>query len=280
LTPESERWIGEHVAPAGPVELAHERPWSSVYRVPVDGGAVWFKACGEVQAFEPRLSAELYSRRPDLVGEVLAYDEPRSWLLLADAGKQLGHAVEPWLELLPRYAELQRGEAAHASEHVANGVPELALSSLPARYAELRERKLPVELPELAGFERLCAELAAAGIPATIQHDDLHRKAVYERDGRFRVLDWGDSSVSHPFFSLFVTFRFVGESPMLMDAYLEPWGPGLQDVFDIALRVGGIAHAIAWARQRDFLDPADHAWFDVGFAEVLRRALERAEQPR
>jgi len=268
------------VRPTGPIELVHERPWSTVCRVPVEAGAAWFKACNEVQAFEPRLSAELFSRWPELVGEVLAYDERRAWLLVADAGKPLDRAVEPWLELLPRYAELQRGEAAHASDHVASGVPELGVSSLPARYVDLLERDLPVEFPRLAGFEELCTELAAAGIPETIQHDDLHRKNVHERDGRLRVLDWGDSSVSHPFFSLAVTFRFVGESARLRDAYLEPWGSGLHDVLELALRVGGLAHAIAWARQRDFLEPADRAWFDVGFAEVLRRALERMDKPR
>jgi hypothetical protein len=268
------------VRPTGPIELVHERPWSRVYRVTVaGGGAVWFKACNEVQAFEPRLSAKLYSRWPELVGEVLAYDERRAWLLLADAGEHLDRRVEPWLDLLPRYAELQRGEAAHASEHVESGVPELAVSSLPARYADLLERELPVEFPPVAGFDKLCAELAAAGIPETIQHDDLHRKNVHERDGHLRVLDWGDSSVSHPFFSLTVTFRLVGECARLRDAYLEPWGSGLHDVLELALRVGGFAHAIAWARQRDFLEPADRRPFDVPFAEVLRRALERDGEP-
>jgi hypothetical protein len=273
LTPEAERWVAEHVHPTGPAELAHERPWSTVYRVPLADGAAWFKACNEVQAFEPRLSAELFGRRPELVGEVLAYDEARGWLLLADAGERIGAASEPWLELLPRYAELQRGEARHAEEHLANGVPDLTLAALPLRYAELLERDLPVELRPIEEVERLCAELAAADLPATIQHDDLHGNNVYERDGRFRLLDWGDSSVSHPFFSLVVTFRFAGESSKLKDAYLEPWGPGLDEVLELALRVGAVAHAVAWSRQRDFLSPAERRAFDVPFAEVLRGAL-------
>jgi hypothetical protein len=273
LTPEAQLWIGEHVRPAGPVELVHERPWSTVHRVPVAGGAVWFKACNEVQAFEPRLSAELYSRWPDLVGEVLAYDEERAWLLLADAGNRIGPATEPWLELLPRYAELQQGEAKHAEEHIANGVPDLTLASVPARYVELLGRDLPVELRPLDELERLCAELAASRLPASIQHDDLHGSNVYERNGRLRLLDWGDSSVSHPFFSLVVTFRLVGESTRLRAAYLEPWGSGLEEVFELALRVGAVAHAIAWARQREFLDSAQQKEFDAPFAEVLRGAL-------
>jgi hypothetical protein len=58
-------------------------------------------------------------------------------------------AAEAWLAVLPPYAELQRGEAAHTHEHLAHQVPDL-------RAAEL------------------CGELAARGIPETIQHDDLH----------------------------------------------------------------------------------------------------------
>ena len=273
MTPDAERWLRERVQPAGAIELAHERPWSTVYRVPVEGGVVWFKACNEVQAFEPRLSAELHSRWPGLVGEVLAYDEGNAWLLLADAGDLIGPATEPWLELLPRYAELQRGEAEHASEHLANRVPGLAVATLPERYAELLEHDLPVELPRETHFEQLCDELAAAGLPETIQHDDLHRNNVYERNGRLRLLDWGDSSVSHPFFSLVVTFRLVAESSRLRDAYLEPWGAGLEQVFELALRVGAVAYAIAWARQRDFLGPAERQAFDAPFADVLRMAL-------
>jgi hypothetical protein len=65
----------------------------------------------------------------------------------------------------------------------------------------------------------------------------------------------------------------VGESPKLRDAYLEPWGPGLDDVLELALRVGPVAHALAWSRQRDFLTPAERRAFDVPFAEVLRGAL-------
>ena len=53
------------VAPTAEIELAHEAPWATVLRVPVAGGAVWFKACGAAQAFEPRLSVALFARWPD-----------------------------------------------------------------------------------------------------------------------------------------------------------------------------------------------------------------------
>lgn len=55
----------------------------------------------------------------------------------------------------------------------------------------------------------LCAELATHGVPETIQHDDLNDGQVFERDGRYAVLDWGDACVAHPFFSLSVALEGV-----------------------------------------------------------------------
>ena len=289
----ADRWIRAFVQPTAPIETAHERPWSTVLRVPLAGGAAWFKACGQVQAFEPRLSAKLFARWPDRVAEVLAYDEQRAWLLLADAGVPVcarGNPPEAWLEVLPLYGELQRGEGAYANDHIAHGVPSLPVSTLPTRYAELLERELPLEPEEVARlrtfssrFEQLCAELADDGLPPTVQHDDLHMGNVYELNERRRLLDWGDSSISHPFFSLVVTFRFLEERTglqprdrwfaRLRHAYLEPWGTSVGDVFELAIRVGTFALPIAWARQREFLRPAERASFDDAFAHVLRRAV-------
>jgi len=286
-------WIGAHVEPVGPIETAHARPWATVLRVPIAGGAAWFKACAPVQAFEPRLSAELFSRWPDRVAEVLGHDEKRAWLLLADAGTPVGafgNPPEAWLAALPRYAELQRGEACRADDHLAHGVPDLRVATLPARYEDLLQRELPLQGNEIdrlrtfaPHFEGLCRELIVQGVPETIQHDDLHLTNLYARGQSFRVLDWGDASISHPFASLVVTFRFLEETnklaagdpwfTRLRDAYLEPWGKGLEGVFELALEVGAFAHAIAWTRQRDHLPEEARPNFDEVFAVVLRRAI-------
>lgn len=265
-------------------------------RVPLADGAAWFKECAPVQAFEPRLSAGLSARWPGCVAAVLAQNEERAWLLLADAGTPLrarGNPPEAWVEVLPRYAELQLGETTHAADHLAHGVPDLRLAALPARYEELARADLPLEADELARlvahaprFARQCEELAARGVAETIQHDDLHHANVYEDGSALRVLDWGDSSVAHPFFSLVVTFRFLEEQnglepgdpwfARLREAYLEPWGAGHEDTFALALQVGGLAHAIAWLRQREHLPEQARPEFDLWFAVVLRRALRPA----
>jgi len=289
----AEAWIRTLVRPVGEIETAHERPWSTVLRVPHTNGVAWFKACGRVQAFEPRLTAELFARWSDIVASVLAHDEKRAWLLLADAGApvgSLGNPPQTWLKVLPRYAELQRGEATHALDHLAHHVPDLRLATLAGRYDDLLRRNLPLEAEDVRRltafrprFVELCAELATYQMPETIQHDDLHMSNLYAQGDRLRILDWGDSSIAHPFFSLVVTFRFLEEMNKLppsdpwfgrlRDAYLEPWGRGLDDAFGLASRVGRFAHAFAWARQRDHLPKDAHPEFDRWFAVILRRAL-------
>jgi hypothetical protein len=291
----AEDWIRAHVVPVGATEIVHERPWATVMRVPLANGSAWFKACGPVQAFEPRLTAALFARWPDRVSEVLGHDEARSWLLLADAGtpiKQLGNPPETWLAVLPLYAELQRSEAAHADEHLAHGVPDLRFANLPARYQDLFRGDLPLGRDDITrlrnfalSFAELCAEVGALAVPATIQHDDLHLTNVYARGRRLRILDWGDASIGHPFTSLVETFRFLEEFnrlpptdpwfARLRDSYLEPWGNGLDAAFALALRVGAFAHAIAWLRQRDALPEQARTKFDEGLGIVLRRAAAR-----
>jgi hypothetical protein len=245
-------WARAHGATGEPV-LEKDRPWARTTRI----GALWLKECRPVQAYEPRLTAALHERWPDRVTEVVAHDEARAWLLTRDAG-----AAEPaFTDALPLYAELQQGEAAFAEEHLAHGVPDLRVEALPALYEEVRAR---FDLPLAGGeFERLCAELPP--LPPTVQHDDLHEGNVTG----VRVLDWGDTSISHPFFSLVVA-HWNGEP---LDAYLEPWGDAAAGL-DAALRVGALAHFLKWVRIRDALSPDERAELDRWFPRTREKTVE------
>ena len=246
-------------------ELVKDRPWSTVWR----DGDLWLKRCKSIWRFEPALTAALAERWPDRLPEVVGRAD--DWLLLRDAGSPVdalpgAHGV--WLEAIARYSELQRGEVAHVDEHLANGVPDQRNATLPACYAAMLEREdLPWRGAQLERFRRfeprfaeLCAELEDV---ASVNHDDLHIFNVYEGP---RILDWGDSCVSHPFFSLVVTFMFVESGHAeIRDAYLEGYG-GDRATFDLALRVGRIAHLFKWIRVRDELPPGELPEYDEHFA--------------
>jgi hypothetical protein len=249
----------------GEPELLADRPWSTVWRA----GDLWLKRCKGIWRFEPGLTVALAGRWPDRLPEVV--DHGGDWLLLRDAGaavERLPRADDLWLEAIGRYAELQRGELARVDEHLAAGVPDQRNARLPAEYAAMLERdELPWRGDQRERFRRfeprfaeLCRELEDV---ASINHDDLHIHNVYAGP---RILDWGDSCVSHPFFSLVVTFVFVESGhDELRDAYLEAYG-GDREQFDLALRVGRIAHLFKWIRVRDELPPEELPEYDEHFA--------------
>ena len=285
----AEEWIRGHVQPVGPIEVVHDRPWATVRCVPVAGGLVWFKACAPTQAFEPQVTASLFGRWPKLVSEVLAYDVDRRWLLLADAGSQarsLGNPPELWIRALPRYAELQRGEAVHVDAHLAAGVPDLRVASLPEHYDDLLPHGLS---PKFARrFADLCEQLESAGLAPSVEHGDMHMNNLYVDGDQLRIIDWGDAAISHPFFSLVTTFRFLEEfnglhpgDPWfnrLRDAYLEPWGPGHEETIDLALRVGSFARAFTALRIRNQLPPGAIPDYDTDFQAVLQRAVSAGQR--
>lgn len=284
----------------GPLELVRARPWATIARAPARGGVVWLKACAPVQGFEPRLTAELSARWPDRVAHMLAHDPARGWLLTADAGDPVAaHDNDPriWLRALPQYAELQRGEAGRIAGHLDQGVPDRRLERLPDALVELLRTSLPIEAAEVdrlrafvPTFADLCAELSAVSPLASIQHDDLHLRSLYVDGPALRVLDWGDACVGHPFATLVVTFKWLEEAnglapddpwfARLRDAYLEPWDRSVRDGFDGAQRVGLVAQAVGWLRQRNAMGADYRRTFDPAFAGLLRRVLARAVERR
>ncbi len=240
----AEAWIRERADVAGELDQFHVRWWSTVIRVPTPSEDLYFKAVATGFLFEPPLTARLFELKPDRVTAIVDADVDRGWMLMRDAGRRLREVVvspadlSHWELALPRYAELQLAATPLAGELLALGVPDARLSVLPE-------------------FERMCQELAAYGIPETIQHDDLHDGQVFLRNGRYLFFDWGDSCISHPFHSLTVALRAnaakLGLDPggreleLLRDAYLEPFGD-LRDAADLAYRTGTVARALAWDR--------------------------------
>ena len=275
---EATAWIRARADVAGDIEQPHVRPWSTVLRVPTTDGDLYFKAVSAVHLFEAALTGLLAELQPGRVTEVVAMDAKRGWMLMRDGGTRLRELVATradlhhWERLLPGYAQLQIEMAPHAARLLGLGVPDERLAVLPEHFRELlathpkgltreEHQRLVDAAPRV---DDMCRELAAYGIPETIQHDDLHDGQVFVSSGRYRIFDWGDSCVSHPFHSLTVILRMIAwqrdlepggrELQRLRDAYLEPFGH-LQAAAELAYRTGTIARSLAWHRERTAREP-------------------------
>jgi hypothetical protein len=311
---EAYEWIDGRLAGLGlermhTPEQVHAYPWATVLRVPTSREPVFFKAMVPLLAHEAGAVAVLARIRPDLVTEVLDADPQLGWMLMADAGVEIrstpDEKIEDWERLLAAYAELQRETVGAVDDLIAAGVPERGTEAVTGQLAEVLEdddavwagreqgltdderRRLRDEgLPRLA---ELCHELIALPIPDTIQHDDLHGGQVFVRDGRWRILDWGDACISHPFASLLVPLRSLvyrevvaedaAELERLRDAYLEPWtGVAPRDdllrAVDLARLVGRATRLLSWQRIVPHFDPPAQEEYGESVPRWFRAILD------
>ena len=283
----------------GPPEQPHVRPWSTVLRFDTDQGPVWAKAPRPSNAYESRLLPAMAGWGVGSVLAPLAVEVTSGWFILEDGGPTLrqtrpdgtGDAdLDAWCLVLPTYADLQRAVEGHADELLQLGVPDGRPATLAPTMARIvdddawwalvgteeraesdaarkRLREMGTWVAGRAG------ELDESGIPATIQHDDLHGGNVFVSEvAGIRFFDWGDSMVAHPFGSLVTTLNSVAhrldmtaDDPRLRplrDAYLEAWTDvlprsGLDQVLETVLDVGRIGKAAAWVRALDGLAPSE-----------------------
>jgi len=268
----------------------HVRPWSTVLRIETDGDPVWLKAPGDGARFEVPLLALLADLDAPCTPRPLEVSVELGLILLPDGGdiSRVAHGghtpPEVMIGHLAHYAALQRSLEPHVTEILAVGVDDLRPSSLPAVLARtievLEQERAPAALDAdgagrlravLPAYAEACAELAGAGIAPTLQHDDLHDANILDRGPV--VIDWGDSSVGHPFGSMLVTMRSMAHHHGLpsddalfarvADAYTEPWTDvadraTLRRQVELAIRVGPVTRSLTYRRA---LTGVDHdAW--------------------
>ena len=295
----------------GSIEQPHMVPWSTVLRVPTNEGTLFFKATAAETIYESALTQMLAGWYPDCMPELLAVDAPRGWMLMRDGGEQLRASIRPtqdiapWEPVITRYSELQVGLSEHVSDLLALGIPDHRLVMLPALYAKLLadEESLMIDQPKgLASsefhqlqdlkprFEQICSDLAAFGIPESLNHGDFHDGNVLLKNRRVTFFDWGDASVTHPFVSLrtfFVSieialnlddYSFTPEMSALLDRYLEPWQKfASKDVlltaYSLSKPVASIVKALSWHKTISPLNGSlrdKYAWI---IPEVLKEFL-------
>ena len=314
---EAQDWIHaetEHrsIHITGEIEQPHSYPWSTVLRVLTNEGTLFFKATATETVYESALTKKLAEWFPDCMPDLVAVDTTRGWMLMRDSGETLRGSirptkdVSPWEPVITKYAELQIGLAQHVDEILALGIPDNRLAALPALYKQLLTDEESMMLDQEKGltsadyhqlqnltprFEQICADLAAYGIPESINHGDFHDGNVLLKNGRITFFDWGDANVTHPFVSLrtwFVSMEIAlelddwapptSEMTALLHRYLERWErfgdkERLLAIYNLSRPVASIVKALQWHQGIIRMEGSvreEYAWI---VPEVLREFM-------
>jgi Phosphotransferase enzyme family len=288
-------------------EQVKDRPWSRVVRLRTDAGVCWLKVNRGGTTYEPALLTFLAAISPETVTAPLA--TIGGWSLLADGGPTLREvrgdarpSLDAMIEFVRAAAVLQRRTAAHIDELIALGVPDLRPSRLPAAFDALLGERGWLRIGEEDGlsaetYDRLVAfrshvedasaRLADGPVAPTLQHDDLHDNNVFA-GLTYRIFDWGDASVAHPFATLLVTLSSLAsqldtttDHPVLIavrDAYLACWSDlappeELVEEAHLAISLAPIGRALSWQRALADASPEQRAQWQGAIPGWLEELL-------
>lgn len=273
-------WCATYVGRVTGMRQHKLRGWATVWRVESADG-VWFaKQNCPGQQFEGALLALLARLVPERVVPVTAIGD--GFLLTPDQGavfrETAGEDLDSWVRLTREAATLQRELVSHHGELLGLGLTELRPEETPGylearieQYAALAPgdpRRLPSEVAarlrtHLPVVRRWVEQVAALGLPMTLNHNDLHENNVFDLGGRLRFFDFGDAWVTEPLAVLLIPLNILaakleagGDDRRLWrvaDAALEVWSDrasarDLRAALPAALQLGRAGRVESWAR--------------------------------
>ncbi len=290
-----------------PFRLIQSSAWAKVYQITTTKGYLYLKQIPKSFAIEPNLLRYLRSLFPSLVPEVLSHNSNLRCFLMRGRGTPLreifaiNYQVDLAKEALKSYVQIQTGLISQIDSLLALDVPDWRLANLPDLYLKLfheseflnHDGLTSNELQHLISLHprvtELCQHLAQYSIPETIEHSDFHENNIVYQAQHLTIIDWGESVISHPFFSL-ISFLMNMTRPhqikeqnkiytILQDTYLRYWHAfepqeRLLDAFALAKRLSPIKYCLSFFRLTQC-----PGWYAIErhqgrMAQVLRTFLE------
>jgi len=225
-------------------------PSFNLIRFETTGSAVWFKGVGEPNRREFPITVKLAELFPSFMPEVLGTkSEWNGWLSREVQGKNLGEAKDLalWEQAAADLARLQIESISESESILQLGTHDLRFDALsPAiepffdvvgRVMDEQPKVPPAILSreELSLLRVLVGDaltlLADLRIPNTLGHLDLNPGNILVSGHRCIFLDWAETYVGHPFFSLEYLLAHFGrgvdanpyDRSRMVDAYTAPW---------------------------------------------------------
>jgi hypothetical protein len=248
-------WVEKQAATAG-LRLTGEfrqlnaSPTFNLTRFETDGPTLWFKAVGEPNLHEYRVTLKLASLFPGFLPQILGTRlEWNAWLALAAEGCQLdaNSANNAWAAAAENLALLQISSFGRRFELIKAGCKDLRPCSLMNlvdlfldAMTELMERQTkpspaPLSRKELFSLGRdissALQQIGECAIPNTLGHLDMNPGNVLVCGTHCTFLDWAEAYIGPPFFSfqyLLEHFRRIQgghwqKEKLLVASYARHW---------------------------------------------------------
>jgi len=266
-----------------PPEIVLSTPWSSVIRFSTSAGDIYLKQTptSPYLSVEPKiiriLSEQFHANVPVIIG----INDDLHCFLMKDAGKSLRESLKSEFsadllcQAIVQYGAIQRSTEGHIETFFKLGIPDWRLDKLPSLYDQIinhsvfltaegitdKEKKILHALsPQISSQ---CTLLSNYNIPETIGYHDFHDKniLIYPGTKKMTFVDWGESAIIHPFFSLHtclqqsITHHGIQEGDhtyrKLQDACFENWlglAPKNQllEVFNLSKKLQNIYNLLAY----------------------------------
>ena len=220
-------WIEDKIADnelrvIGPVSEIKATDLSVVLKVPTNQGDAYFKATTHAACHEAKLSLYLHRLLGEKVSSIIAIDEGRHWLLMRDiGGKRLRglRDAKTWKRAIEDYAAIQLHMVDHVDALISMGVPDRRLPVLREEInlhlggmcsTGLSPEETATIMALRPHLMRMCDQMDGT-IPPSIDHGDLTSANIHVSDEGMVFFDWGDATVTHPFFSTRVFWNAVEE---------------------------------------------------------------------
>jgi len=204
-------------------EVVLSTPWSTMVRFSTSTGDIYLKQTPPAISAEPKIIQLLSEQFHASVPVVIASNNDLHCFMMLDAGKVLRATLKekfsPDLlyQAIKEYAAIQRSTEGHVESFIKLGVPDWRLDKLPILYDQMinqidslradgiTDKELQTLHDLSPKFLAQCKLLSSYEIHETIGIPDFNdnNTLLGQRTKRMTFIDWGEATITHPFFSLY-----------------------------------------------------------------------------
>jgi len=203
-------------------EIVVQTPWSTVVRINTVSDLFYLKITPKLISLEAEIIKLLQEKCHAPLPTVIAHNAELHCFLMKDAGVALRSILKKKFDTvllckaIDQFTSLQIQTVGHVDSFINIGVPDWRLNKLPILYCQAISQKdllvaeglSALELTQLekltSTINDLCQTLSGYAIQETIVQPDFNdnNTLIADKSQAITIIDLGEISISHPFFSL------------------------------------------------------------------------------